>query len=129
MLLHLVQMAVEMAADDAVEGVVGEWKRESVALDELRPGQSFARDLEHPPASVERRDRARKMARQEARPAGDVERPPRRKRLERRGDARKLLVEPRSVAAGEQPAAEIPVVVLGRPPVVVRGCGGLAHPS
>ena len=122
-------MAVEVPADDAVERVVGKGESEGVALDERGIREPRRGHLEHACALVEPGDLAVEMAREESRPAGDVERA-RGGELVQHGACRgEVIVEPGSVALREQADAQVPVVVLGRTVVVVRRCGRLAHRS
>jgi hypothetical protein len=88
-------------------------------LDEGRARRLLAGELEHRLALVEPDDLAAQMPRQEAGPAGDVERPHRR---ERSDDAEKLLelVLPAGpVAVGVRAASQPPVVVLPGARVIV----------
>src|SRR5262245_8909069 len=113
-------MEVEVARKDAVERGVLERQLERVALDEPRARNLLARDREHSLALVERDDVAAQVAREETRPAGDVERALRRQRPDQLRKHFDLVVPTRSLAVGEAAAAEPPVVVLERTPVVVR---------
>src|SRR5581483_1591909 len=115
----LLEVTVEVAREHAVERAVLERQREGVALHVRRGGRLLAGDADHLLALVEADDLAGEVARDEPRAAGDVERPLRRQR----GDRRECLVAlrlprwipPRLV----QPALQPPVVVLARAGVVV----------
>jgi hypothetical protein len=127
--LRRVQVAVEVTAEDPVEGVVREGEGERIAFDERRGGCLLGRDTQHAAALIEARDSARQVAREETRPAGDVEGGRGGEGGECRTDVGQLVVEPGTVAVGVQATPEIPVVVLGRTPVVVGRSGRLAHES
>src|SRR6185436_116989 len=83
-------------------------------------------DRDHPPALVERDDVPREVPRQEAGPAGDVERAPGGQAPDERDEVVDLLVPAGARAAREQPGALVPVVVLGGAALVVGGGGGVA---
>src|SRR3712207_4063557 len=70
--LVALEVAVEVAREQALEGTVGERERQRVAFDGR--DAAGARDLAHPLALVQARDLAGQMAGQEAGPARDVER-------------------------------------------------------
>ena len=108
-----------MAREDAVEGAVLERQAERIRLDEPGVGQARARELEHRRALVEPGDLTRQVTRQVAGAAGDVERPRGRQGGDRRDQRLALLLPTRAVALRETAAAEPPVVVLGRPCLVV----------
>ena len=109
-----------MRGEHGVEGAVGEGQRDGVALHRASAGQPRGGDLDHRRALVEAGDVAAEVARDEAGAAGDVERAA---GVEARDDGEHgldLRLPAGPLAAGEQPRAEPPVVVLGRTAVVVR---------
>src|SRR5207247_10418074 len=117
--VRLFEVAGEVTREDAVERAVREGEGERVALDERRIRQAFARDPDHRVALVEPDHLPAEMLRQEARAAGDIERP----RGREIGDPALEQLDPLLVPSGTallavQPAAEPPVVVLARPCVL-----------
>ena len=70
----LLEVAVEVAREDTVEGAVGERQPERVRLDEAGRRHPRTRELEHARALVEAGDAAGKVLGQKARAARDVER-------------------------------------------------------
>jgi hypothetical protein len=113
------QMSVEMTRENAVEAHVGEGKREGVSLEESGLRAALARDREHGRALVDPCDLAAQVAGEEASATRDVKHAPRRKRLDHVDEARELLVPARTLDSLVLPAAEIPIVVLGRAQLVV----------
>ena len=118
--LPILEMAVEVAREDAVERSVLEGKSKGVAADEARPRRLFARLGKHPLALVEADDLAAQMTGQEAGPTGDVERSHRREISDQRLQELALLLPAGAVAIGVEAPSHPPVVVLGRAPVVVQ---------
>ena len=113
------QVSVEVARDDAIEGAVAERQRDALALDDFRLRQPLPGDGDHLRALVQRRHAPAQRAREEAGAAGDVEHAGGLEPFERREQALAVGVPARPVAVGEQPRAEPPGVVLRRAPVVV----------
>jgi glutamate formiminotransferase / 5-formyltetrahydrofolate cyclo-ligase len=122
--LGLLEVAVEVAGEHAVELAVLERQRESVTGDEPRGGHLLARDVEHPLALVEADDVAAEMARQEAGAAGDIERSCGWEPGDQLGEDGDLVVPSGADAIGVETPPEPPVVVLVRAPIVVRLHGG-----
>src|SRR5215210_1480219 len=116
----LLEMAVEVAREEPVEGAIVEGKRERLPSDELRLRRLLGRDLEHARALIEADDVAAEMSRHEPRAARDVESPRRRELGYPSLELRACLVPPRPPSLRVQPAPEPPVVVLARTGVVVR---------
>jgi hypothetical protein len=117
--LVLEQVAVEVAGEDAVEGVVVERQRDRVALHGAAVRQPRRRDLHHRLALVEPDHVAAQVAGDERRAAGDVEDARRLQRPDGVEDRLDLIVPAGPLALGEDRAAEPPVVVLGGPLLVV----------
>src|SRR5512133_3851921 len=113
------EVAVEEARQYALEGVVRERKLECVSLDEPSLRNLRTGEFEHRCALVEPGDLAAEVLGEKAGSAGHVERPRGRERLERTSQSFGLLMPNRPLAPCEPPPAEPPVVVLGRPPLVV----------
>ena len=116
--LVVLEMAVEVAREDALEPVVLERQGEGVALEERRLGVAPPREAEHLVAVVDTDDLAPQAAGDEAGAAGDIQRPPWWERLER-GHQLFPLLGPAGRHRGVEALTEPPVVVLGRPAVVV----------
>src|SRR5512133_2172699 len=116
----LLEVAVEVTREHAVERAVPERELERVAVDELRGRHLLAGDRKLPLALVEPDDVAAQMACQEAGAAGDVERAGGRQGPDQLRQDVDLLVPPGPVAVGIKTPAEPPVVVLVRAAVVVR---------
>ena len=112
-------MAVEVAREHPVEGVVRERKRQRVSLNELSVWRLLTGDLEHRFALVEADDLAAQVAGHEPRPAGDVERSGGQKVRDPLLEKLAFLVPVGGAILGEQALAEPPVVVLAGPRVVV----------
>src|SRR6266511_3133805 len=117
--LLLLEVAVEVAREDAFEGAVFERQRQRVALDEAGVRNARAGDHEHPLAVVEPDHLAWEVPGQEARAAGHVERPSRWKVLDHAHQGLQVLLPARPHGCRCQAGPEPPVVVLGRPAVVV----------
>ena len=116
----LVEMAVEVGREHAREGVIGKGELEGVAGCEGRVGRLPPGLLEHALALVEPDDLAPQVPSQEAGSAGDVEGARRRHGLERPAELIQLLAPAGAIALGEAAPTQVPVVVLGGPPLVVR---------
>jgi hypothetical protein len=115
--LARLEVTVEVSGKDPVERAVIERERQCVPLHD---GHVSARELQHPWALVESNDVPAQMPRQEAGAAGDVERSGRRQRGENVHESRELLRPARPLSIREESDAQVPLVVLGRPRVVVR---------
>src|SRR5207248_7933684 len=102
-----------------LERVVCERKLERVSLDEPALRKPRPRQLEHRCALVEPGELTAEMLGEETGSAGNVERSRGGQRLERAGESGGLLVPAGPVAVREQPLPEPPIVVFGRPPLVV----------
>jgi len=113
------QMAVEVTGEHALEGTVGERRRQRVRAHQLCVWDATTGNRQHAPALVQAGEFAAQMSGEEPCAAGHVERACRRQR----GDGtleRSHRVRPSgALSRREQAAIEIPVVVLGRPRVVV----------
>src|SRR6266700_261826 len=116
----VLEVAVEVTREDAVELTVFERESKRVPLLEPRGRSLLARQLEHALARIDPDDVAAKMPGQEARTAGDVQRVRGRKTPDQALEQAKLAFPARPLAVGVQALAQPPVVVLGRAPVVVR---------
>src|SRR5205085_345582 len=112
------EVPVEEARQRTLEGGIREGKLERVSLDEPALWNLSPRELEHRCALVEPGDLAAKMLSEKTGSAGHVERPRGWQRLECAGESSGLLV-PGPMAGRKQPRPAPPVVVLGRPPLVV----------
>src|SRR5439155_25826410 len=112
--VQLLEVAIEVAGENAVER--GVWKRqvERVALDERRLREPRARDLDHRVALVESDHLAAKVLRHEPGAAGDIERPYRRKVGDPALQRSALIVPPRWALLAVESPREPPVVVLTR---------------
>src|SRR5207244_8160066 len=104
----LLQVAVEVAREDAVEAVVLKRQLESVALDEACARSLFGRNREHPLALVDPDHLSAQMPCQETGATGDVERSDGRKMSDHLRENSELLFPPRPVAVRVQPFAEPP---------------------
>ena len=113
-------MAVEVAAKHAVEGPVAERQRQRLRVHDLRTRAALASDLAHRRALVQRRHVPVQVPGQEPRAARHVERAHRRQLGDQALQAHQLGLPARALAAREQPAAEVPVVVLRGALFVVR---------
>src|SRR5438876_2271773 len=113
-------MAVEVAGQNPVEGVLREGKVERIADDELAMRNTLLGDLEHLLARVEPHDLAPQVLGHPARSTGDVQRAHRRKVGHRALEPLAFLVTAQPVPPREQTRSVHPVVVLGRASVVVR---------
>jgi hypothetical protein len=115
----LLEMAVEVAREQAIERLRPERQGERIALDEMRARDTGPRDTEHPIALVEADQLAGQVPRQKPGAAGDVERADGRKRGDESLQRVQLVLPAGPVAVRVQTLAEPPVVVLLRAPVVV----------
>src|SRR4051812_33677875 len=120
------QVAVEVAGQHAVEGAVGEGHSQRVADDGHPVGQAALGQRHHRRALVEPDDEPAEVATEKARAARDVERAGGLEAGQQPLDRGDLLGPARPLARGEEAAPEPPVVVLGRPRLVV-GAVRLVH--
>src|SRR6185295_2924457 len=116
----LLEMAVEVAREDAFKRPVGEGERKRVALDEPGSRNPGRGDLQHRRALVKGGDPAGEVSRQVAGATGDIERRHRPERGERQEQRLPLALPTRPVALLEEAGSDPPVVVLLRPRLVVR---------
>ena len=117
--LVLVEVAVEVRREDALERPVSERQREGVAGDEGRLGTALAGELEHLLALVEPDDLARQLPGQKAGSTGDIERVRERERAKSALEHGQLPLPAGALALAEESLSQVPVVVLRRPGVVV----------
>src|ERR671935_2230706 len=98
-------MAVEVAGEGALEGVVGEGQCHGVAAHERRLEHARAGDLEHGGALVQPGDRPGQVAREKPGAAGDVERGGRREGRERGLERAELRLPAGTIALPKLPGA------------------------
>ena len=113
------EVAVEVPGEDAIEAAVGKRERERIALDIDGARRLTARLVEHRLALVEADDVAAQVPCEESGTAGDVKRVSGWHCAESLGEALELVLPARPFTLGEETRPEVPVVVLGRAPVVV----------
>ena len=113
------QVPVEVRGVHALEAAGPERRIQRVALHERGARDPRGGDVEHPGALVEPGQLAGQVPREEAGPAREVERARRRQRRQRGLQRGHVLLPAGPVAGREQARAEPPVVVLGRPLLVV----------
>jgi hypothetical protein len=104
---------------DPLEALVGKGKGKCVALHEARSRNLVPCDSEHRLALIESDDVSAQMTSEEACPTRYVKDTCGRERGENPGRLRQFPIEPRPFLLMESAAPEVPVVVLGRSPVVV----------
>ncbi len=116
----VLEVAVEVTREDAIERPVFERERERVPLLEPRSRSLRPRQFEHASARIQPDDVATKMSRKEARAAGDIEGARGSKTPNDALEQAKLVFPAWALAVCVQALAQPPVVVLRRAPVVVR---------
>ncbi len=112
-------MSVEVPGEDTIERGVRERQRQRVALHHGRPWSLRGGLFEHSLALIERHHVALEVPGQETGAAGDVEGAGRGQSRNDVREERHLGLPVRTLALGEETPSQVPVVVLGRPLVVV----------
>jgi len=118
--LWLLEMAVEIAREDALERMVLERERKRVSLNEVRVRRLLSCDLEHPRACIQSDYLSAQVRGQKPGAAGGVECMRGRETRDECDQRSALFVPARPIAIRVEPCAEPPVVVLRRAVVVVR---------
>ena len=113
-----------MAREDAIEERASEGQGERVAPHDVRVGQTLVGERHHARALVEGHDLAPQIAGQVAGAAGHVQDASLGQVLHDLDEGRELAFPAGPGPRGEEAFPLVPIVVLGRPPIVV-----LAHLS